>query len=180
MHHFLCKFLHSAKCLRKLGFVQAASKLLKIFATNASTLVHNAGPRIALGSGVTKNIAFSGTPAMLIEKMSVGVLRVLTPVGPRYIRPELSQRLYLLWIFRHFQLLPVQVLSQRQQRWIDGLCTQHRFVSAPQGSGLDDLPVLGTVDWHLQPEEPELAPRRPSAGVRGAVARLAASVHHRS
>jgi hypothetical protein len=118
---------------------------------------------------------------MWIEKMSSGVLRVLTPVGPRYIRPELAQRLYLLWIFRHFHLLPVQVLSPWQRRWIDGLCTQHRFVAAHKANALDDQPLLGTVDWHLQPEDPELAAAmRPGAGVRGAVARLAASVYHRS
>ncbi len=43
---------------------------------------------------------------MWIDKLSAGVLRVLTPVGPRYIKPQFSQRIYLLWIFRHFEMLP--------------------------------------------------------------------------
>ena len=48
---------------------------------------------------------------MLIGKLSSGVLRVLTPLGPRYIRPTFWQRVYLLWTFRHFDLLPLQVLT---------------------------------------------------------------------
>src|ERR1022692_552232 len=84
---------------------------------------------------------------MWIEKLFLGVLRIMTPMGPRYIRPPISQRLYLLWIFRHFQMLPLQVLSSRQQRFIDTLCSQRRFVSLPQAGGLDDAPVLGTVEW---------------------------------
>src|SRR6267154_5821974 len=55
--------------------------------------------------------------AMWLEKIFGGVLRVLTPLGPRYIKPALSQRIYLLWIFRHFHILPVQVLSARQRRF---------------------------------------------------------------
>ena len=49
---------------------------------------------------------------MLLDKLSAGVLRVLTPLGPRYIKPTFSQRLLLIWIFRHFEMLPLQVLSQ--------------------------------------------------------------------
>jgi len=51
---------------------------------------------------------------MALEKMFVGVLRVLTPLGPRYIKPSLAQRIYLIWIFRHFQILPLQVLTAGQ------------------------------------------------------------------
>jgi hypothetical protein len=39
---------------------------------------------------------------MWLEKLSWGVLRVLTPLGPRYVKPSLAQRFYLLWIFRNF------------------------------------------------------------------------------
>ena len=48
---------------------------------------------------------------MWFEKLFAGVLRVLTPLGPRYIRPSFAQRIYLLWIFRHFKVLPLQVLT---------------------------------------------------------------------
>ncbi len=108
---------------------------------------------------------------MWIDKLSVGVLRVLTPVGPRYIQPELSQRIYLLWIFRHFKLLPLQVLNARQQRLVDELCAKHRFVSLP--NDLDDAPILGTVEWRPRVDAEALPPSRPSASVTS-VAHMAA------
>jgi hypothetical protein len=110
---------------------------------------------------------------MWIEKLSGGVLRVLTPVGPRYIRPQLSQRIYLLWIFRHFAMLPLQVLNQRQQKLIDALCAEHRFVSAPRTFELADSPVLGTVEWRARTEVAVLPPSRPNQSVSAAVAGLA-------
>src|ERR1035438_10208619 len=102
---------------------------------------------------------------MWIEKLFRGVLRIVTPIGPRYVRPPMLQRLYLLWIFRHFQVLPLQVLSSRQQKFIDTLCSQRRFVSIPQGAGPDDTPVLGTVEWRPRLDPNDLPPKRPSTGV---------------
>ena len=110
---------------------------------------------------------------MWIEKLSDGVLRVLTPVGPRYIRPQLSQRVYLLWIFRHFAMLPLQVLNQRQQKLIDGLCAEHRFVSLPRTVELVDSPVLGTVEWRPSTGGAVLPPSRPNQSVTAVVAGLA-------
>ncbi len=66
---------------------------------------------------------------MWFEKLFTGVLRVLTPLGPRYIKPSFAQRIYLLWVFRHFQILPLQVLTGGQRRVIDALCVEPRFVS---------------------------------------------------
>ncbi len=66
---------------------------------------------------------------MWFEKLFGGVLRVLTPLGPRYIRLSIAQRIYLMWVFRHFQVLPLQVLSSRQRRVVDALCVEPRFVS---------------------------------------------------
>jgi hypothetical protein len=120
-----------------------------------------------------------GVRTMWIEKLSQGVLRILTPMGPRYIRPPMLQRIYLLWIFRHFQMLPLQVLSLRQQEFIDTLCTQHRFVSLPQTAGLEDAPVLGTVEWRPRIDADGLPPSRPSTGVSG-VTGLADGVRQRS
>jgi hypothetical protein len=120
-----------------------------------------------------QEFATSGAPAMWIEKLSDGVLRVLTPIGPRYIRPQLLQRVYLLWIFRHFAMLPLQVLNQRQKKLIDGLCSEHRFVSLPRTVELVDSPVLGTVEWRPRTEGAVLPPSRPSQSVRAAVAGLA-------
>ena len=48
---------------------------------------------------------------MWLEKLFTGVLRVLTPLGARYIQPSFAQRIYLLWIFRHFKVLSFLVLS---------------------------------------------------------------------
>lgn len=83
---------------------------------------------------------------MWIDKLECGVLRVLTPLGPRYIQLSFLQRIYLLWMFRHFDTLPQLVLSPRQQQMIDALCSEHRFVSWPNGSGLEDMFVIGTVE----------------------------------
>ena len=81
---------------------------------------------------------------MWLEKLSYGVLRLMTPLGPRYLRPSFGQRLYLLWVFRNFQSLPLKVLSARQQKLIEELCEQNRFVS--MGVGIDDAPLLGTLE----------------------------------
>jgi hypothetical protein len=120
-----------------------------------------------------QEFATLGAPAMWIEKLSTGVLRVLTPVGPRYIKPALSQRIYLLWIFRHFQMLPLQVLSLRQQQLIDALCAERRFVTIPQTIELEDSPVLGTVEWRPRVEAEDAPPSRPNGSVTAAVARWA-------
>ena len=41
---------------------------------------------------------------MWVEKLLAGVLRVVTPLGARYIKPSFARRIYLLWIFRHFKV----------------------------------------------------------------------------
>jgi hypothetical protein len=81
----------------------------------------------------------------MLEKLFGGVLQILTPLGPRYIRPSFGQRIYLLWIFRHFRVLPVQVLSPRQRRLIDALCEQPQFVPLTQADGWES-PIVGTLE----------------------------------
>ena len=83
---------------------------------------------------------------MLIGKLSSGVLRVLTPLGPRYVKPAFWQRMYLMWTFRHFELLPLQVLNTRQRQLIDTLSAEQQYVSAAQDIGIEDAPILGTVE----------------------------------
>ncbi len=112
---------------------------------------------------------------MLLDKLSVGVLRVMTPLGPRYIRPTFSQRLLLIWIFRHFEMLPLQVLSQWQQSLIDALCIQQQFVAVHSVNGAEDFSVIGTVERRPPVEIEPLPPRRPNARVT-AVAHVAGSV----
>jgi hypothetical protein len=100
---------------------------------------------------------------MLLDKLADGVVRILTPVGPRYVRLTLPQRVYFLWIFRHFDKLPQQVLSDRQQRFIDELCVDHRFISLP--STMDEAPVIGTLERVPLKQVEEMVTKRPPASV---------------
>lgn len=102
----------------------------------------------------------------MIEKLFCGVLRVLTPLGPRYLRPTFKQRLYLLWVFRNFPTLPVKVLTGRQLRFIETLMAQDQFVSF--GMGVDDAPLVGTLEQR-PPVIEELPMRKPARSVSDAV-----------
>ena len=100
---------------------------------------------------------------MLIEKLAAGVVRVQTPIGPRYVMPSFLQRLYLVWVFRNFEILPHAELSRRQQRMIDEMCSQQRFASIAYAGGLEESPVIGTIEHRpLRPPD-DLPPRRPAA-----------------
>lgn len=114
---------------------------------------------------------------MWLEKLSSGVLRVLTPLGPRYLKPSFFQRMYLLWVFRNFQTLPFKVLSGRQQKLIEAMCDEDRFVSL--GIGFDDAPVLGTLEQRPPVSEQAAPPRRPAASVGDSVRPFAAEARRR-
>jgi len=114
---------------------------------------------------------------MLLDKMSAGVLRVLTPLGPRYIKLTFSQRLLLIWVFRHFEMLPLQVLSHWQQSLIDALCIQQQFIAMHSVNGVEEFPVIGTVERRPPVEIEILPPRRPNARVT--VVHAAGSVQQR-
>jgi hypothetical protein len=107
---------------------------------------------------------------MWLEKLSSGVLRVLTPLGPRYLNPSFMQRLYLLWVFRHFETLPAKVLSSRQSRMIEMMCANNQFVSLDLA--VDYAPLLGTLEQ--RPPVPTRVPRRPLSSVRDSVGPLTA------
>ena len=109
---------------------------------------------------------------MWMQKLSDGVLRVLTPLGPRYIRPTFLQRVYILWIFRHFHVLPLQVLSRRQRALIESLCAQQRFVSLSPTDEFEYAPILGTVERRPPVEVENLPPRKSSSGVAETVSPL--------
>jgi hypothetical protein len=114
---------------------------------------------------------------MWTEKLLSGVLRVLTPLGPRYLKPSIWQRLYLLWVFRNFQTLPFKVLTARQQRLIEGMCDENRFVA--WGVGFDDAPLLGTLEQRPPASAHTVQPRRPSTSVGESVAPFAAEGRRR-
>jgi hypothetical protein len=108
---------------------------------------------------------------MWLEKLFSGVLRVMTPLGPRYLQPTFLQRLYLMWVFRNFPTLPVKVLSSRQRRLMESMCADGNFVSF--GIGVHDAPLLGTLEQ--RPPIPDaLPPRRASGSVADAVPPFAA------
>lgn len=109
---------------------------------------------------------------MLIEKLAAGVVRVQTPLGPRYVMPSFIQRIYLLWMFRHFPILPHAVLSGRQQRMIDRMCGQQSFASL-YADTLDELPVIGTIEHRPAIGTEPLPSRRPvQSESRGMVAEV--------
>jgi len=108
-------------------------------------------------------IQVPGGPSMLIEKLADGVVRVQTPIGPRYVMPSFLQRIYLLWMFRNFQILPHAVLSVRQQRMIDRLCSEQRFAAYAYADGVDEAPVIGTIEHRPAIRTQPLPPRRPVA-----------------
>src|ERR1700746_4159690 len=83
---------------------------------------------------------------MLIEKLAAAWVQVRTPIGPRYVMPSFLQRVYLVWMFRNFPILPHAVLNKRQQRMIDRMCSEQRFASMAYADGMDEAPVIGTID----------------------------------
>jgi hypothetical protein len=114
---------------------------------------------------------------MWLEKLSSGVVRVMTPVGPRYLKPSLLQRLYMLWIFRNFQTLPVKVLSSYQQRLLESMWAENRFVGF--GVGVEDAPLLRTLEQRPAAPSATLPPRRPNGSVTDSVASFAAEARQR-
>jgi hypothetical protein len=110
---------------------------------------------------------------MLMEKLTDGALRVLTPLGPRCVKPSLWQRIYLLWVFRNFHTLPVTVLSDSQKKRIERICAEHGFISQHGPLDSADFAILGTLEQ--RPAVSEYLPgRRPAASVRDSVAPFAA------
>ena len=114
---------------------------------------------------------------MWIEKLADGVVQVQTPIGPRYVMPSFLQRMYLVWMFRHFPILPHAVLNRRQQRMIDRMCSEQRFASMAYADGMDEAPVIGTVERRPPIGASQLAPGR---AVTGDSSSLAAEVRQRS
>jgi hypothetical protein len=101
----------------------------------------------------------------MTDKLNRGVVEILTPIGPRYLRLTFWQRLYFVWMFRNFSTLPQQVLSRVGVNMIEGLCARQAFVRF--GHGPDQAPVIGTVERYqvkLVGKE-ALPPRRPAVRI---------------
>jgi hypothetical protein len=100
---------------------------------------------------------------MWIEKLAAGVVQVQTPIGPRYVMPSFLQRVYLLWMFRNFPILPHPVLSKRQQALIDRMCSEQNFAWMPYTDGTYEAPILGTIEHRPPVAADQLPPRRPAS-----------------
>src|SRR5260370_40499563 len=80
-----------------------------------------------------------------MKTLPEGFFELDTPIGPRYLQPNLAQRAYLLWTFRNFFSLPQPVLRPRERRLIDRLRSENRFVSL-SAAGAPDKPVIGRIE----------------------------------
>jgi hypothetical protein len=69
----------------------------------------------------------------MVKHHPAQLLELRTPSGPVYVCPTRWQRIRLRWVFRHFHVLPPQVLSPRNQRLIEQLAHSARVTP--------DLPV---------------------------------------
>jgi hypothetical protein len=98
---------------------------------------------------------------MWMEKIRHGVLEVQSENGLRYVRPSLGERIRLLWTFRNFQLLPQQVLNQRELALVAGLLESGKF----QHNG--DCRI-GIIEWPAPPSPSRPAQSSPKQAVRSA------------
>jgi hypothetical protein len=89
----------------------------------------------------------------VIEKLRCGVLRLKTPLGVRYVQPTFQERVYLLWVFRHFADLPAQVLTQKAQALVADLFSTGRSSQPGAAAFFSDQPIIGTVERMPQPGE---------------------------
>lgn len=89
---------------------------------------------------------------MLISKLQAGLLCLDTPQGLRYIRPTLFQRMQLVWVFRNFKIVPINVLSQPQAELIEMLRNEGPYIQLRR----DDYEsvVLGTIEYPSYAELP--------------------------
>ncbi len=100
-----------------------------------------------------------------------GVLEVITPSGTHYLTPSLTERLYLIWIFRNFRTLPLTVLSQWQRRKMEAIAAKyHRALPCT----CDE--ILGTVEFVPASKKPVRS--AVAAGARPAVP-IAANIKSR-
>ena len=79
----------------------------------------------------------------LSQKIRAGLIELRTDIGPVYVRPSFSERIYLLWTFRHFRSLPQVVLNRRQRQLIDKLS---RTAIATRNQRISRTSIIGAVE----------------------------------
>lgn len=101
---------------------------------------------------------------MLVHKLRAGVLHVVNPYGLRCIRLSLSERIVLLWTFRHFKVLPDKVLKPRVKRLLNELLDSDQPVERCNTIHPDDNDlVIGTLDCMGEQKRPVQGTRWDSA-----------------
>jgi hypothetical protein len=85
-----------------------------------------------------------------VEENGAELLELRTEAGTMYVRPSRWQRIRLQWTFRHFRVLPSQVLSRSDRRLIEKL--SRSAVVTPASPVTRDT-VFGVVD-HGRPKAP--------------------------
>ena len=93
--------------------------------------------------------------ANLRDDASAQLLELRTAAGTVYVSPSRWQRIRLLWAFRHFHVLPIQVLGRGDQRLIEKLSQSAVVTPASPVSGTT---VLGVVE-NMYPKPPASAAR---------------------
>ena len=99
---------------------------------------------------------------MLWFKVQCGVLRVVAGKEVRLAQASAVDRLRLLWIFRNFSSLPIEVLSPGQRALIERLYAE----SVPARRTLEFSEagrVIGTIERPAG-VPPACAPKKPSLG----------------
>lgn len=102
---------------------------------------------------------------MWIDKLAHGVLELDTPIGPRYLQPNLVERALLTWTFRNFFSLPQEVLHTSERRLIDRLWNENRFISLSV-SGSNDRPIIGRVERRASAKVEIIPERKPVTAER--------------
>ncbi len=92
---------------------------------------------------------------MLFHKLRAGVLHVVSPFGLRCIRLTLSERIVLLWTFRHFKVLPDKVLTPRAKRLLGELLDSDQPIERCKTIHPDDNDlIIGTMDCMGEQKRP--------------------------
>ncbi len=92
---------------------------------------------------------------MLVHKLRVGVVHLSTPDGVRCMPLDPKERLLLLWVFRHFKVLPEIVLGNRSLRLVNQLLTGDRpYQRCACVHPADRDAVIGTVECSTPLKKP--------------------------
>jgi hypothetical protein len=107
--------------------------------------------------------AIKRTPG-ITQEHDARFLELRTDTGLLYVNPSGWQRVRLRWAFRHFHILPSQLLSRQDQRLIESLLRSARVTPSlpvPRST------VLGVVENVVFPEGAEMSPALPGQPAEG-------------